>query len=187
MNQMGTTDTWISSCTRAEPAVLCRERGTSAAPAQPGAGLPEPFIPLPSLLPAPCLAPWAAWPGMSLVVNPLFEPRLGEVSQKGRAPPGQGVRAGRSSGIALSCRSSSPCTRGHRGAHGQLGLFTFVPCLFVFKSQRIPDWFGVGGASSSSCPAPLRGWFSTPAPRAYSHSQLFQSPHLTIIHLFGVC
>lgn len=58
-----------------------------------------PSFPLPSLLPAPCLAPCgfgghsrAAWPGMSLV-NPLFDPHLRELSQKGRAPPGQFVCA----------------------------------------------------------------------------------------------
>lgn len=25
------------------------------------------------------------------------------------------------------------------------GVPTFSSCLWVFKSQRIPDWFGVGG------------------------------------------
>lgn len=79
---------------------------------------------------------------MSLV-NLLFHPHLGEVSQKGRAPPGQLVRAGKSSGIASFLQEELSL-----GAIVVLsfhwGVPTFSSCLFVFKSQRIPDWFGVG-------------------------------------------
>lgn len=151
MNQMGTIDTWISSCTPGQ-SLLC------------SVGVRHlclvPSFPLPSLLSAPCLAPCAfgehsraAWPGVALV-NPSFDPHLAEVSQKSQAPPGQFVCAlsslemwdaqstGRSSGIAPSCRRSFPCTWGHRGAHGQLSLrcfhIHFLPlCVLITENPRL--------------------------------------------------
>lgn len=143
-----------------------------------------PSFPLPSLLSAPCLAPWgfgehswAAWPGMSLV-HPLFDPHLGEVSQKGRAPAGQAVCPQQPGNvaelrIAPSCRRSFPCTR---GAPGQLSLecshFDFLPlcCVSITENPRLvwgggetlklilpspPLWMFQYSSSSSLFPFPV--------------------------------
>lgn len=139
MNQMGTTDTWISCCTQAEPAVLCRERGPRPSLVL---SLPDPSLPFPSL-PAPAWLPGLGEPtGLpGHECHSLFVLYLGLAWE--RRPREAEHRSGCGSwGEPRHCPSlhSGPpwCSRAAWAAP------TFIPCLLVFPSQRIPDWCGVG-------------------------------------------
>ncbi|XP_032923518.1 uncharacterized protein LOC117000198 [Catharus ustulatus] len=175
MNQMGTIDTWVSCCTPGQRLLQ------SPSPAWCCPCL-IPSFPLPSLLSAPCLAPWgfgehsrAAWPGMS-PVHPLFDltwERCPSTTSSVCVCPQQPGNVGELR-IAPSCRRESsalPLPAGGElsiapSCRGRGELSIAPPCrgraqhcpFLQEESSALP--FPAGGEESSALPLPAGGELS---------------------------